>query len=158
MDEQQQQAVDATPEEQAQYDDLVTRAMELMYSDQTHDMVVERMRAMKDKPALMIGTLAANLARKAVEDIRAEGGQVEDEILAYAGFEIVAELIELAQAAGIVPKSEDDEPLGKGAMYVAIRAYAEMADKAGEVTDEDRAASKQMLEQMKAQTNESTVA
>lgn len=149
MDDMQQQggATEATPEEQAQYDALVTKALELMYGDQSHDMVVERMKASSSNLPAMIGLLAANLARAGVAELRQQGQQVDDEIVAYAGFEIIAELMDLAQAIKLIPEGDDLEKIGHGAMYIAIRKYAELADKAGEVTDQDREDIRQGLQE-----------
>ena len=134
------EAANVTPEEQAQYDEFVNNALEIIYPAQTQGQPSpqiinslsgqmseqERELLAQADPPLgnspidnLAGTGAAVVVM--VEGSAAQAGaRIDDDVLFHAGADILAELAEVAEAAKIHPYSEEEM---ESALYRALDIY-----------------------------------
>jgi hypothetical protein len=120
----------ATPEEQWQYDTLVSGVMRFMYGP-GRDGILRRMSIGRD-PAMSIGQITARLGIGQALSAQAAGQKIEDSVLFHAGHEIVSQLAELAEAAGIAGA---DSKLVDRAFFYALDAFESEAKKRGLINE-----------------------
>ena len=98
-----------TPEEQAQYDALVSQATDMIHGEKGYKSILQILKSAPDpvegvaKAVVTVGAPIVNGAKKA-------GKQIPDDVLTHAAGEIVAQLFEFAESAGVVKgHTADDE-------------------------------------------------
>lgn len=159
-----QAEVDATPEEQAQYDQLVSRFVTFISDSRDHgtgkstsDTVLEQINNPKRPIAINIGEAVAHIIFMIVQSARSHKVDYSPEVLFHAADECTSSLYLLANAAGIIKGMPpfkgldaidedgdyDFEPIeikviGESKMQ-ACRVFGNMLLKAGMIDDGTRA-------------------
>ena len=128
----------ATPQEQAQYDDIVTGGMAILY--QTPDMasnVAKRLRdESKDKGiANAIGQQAATIMLAVTGGLKQQGANPDPDVVLNAGVEILTEIAEIALAVKLMTNDQYDKVIEE-ASYEATRFYGEKELQAGGISPE----------------------
>jgi hypothetical protein len=115
----------ASEEEQKQYDSLINPLLGLIHGETTAPSVLKILKGGRENLSETIGQLSVRMVLTLQQQVEKAGSDIEDSVLFEVGGRAVEELIEFAQAAGLVP--EDDEAvIGKlfeESMYVALQAY-----------------------------------
>jgi hypothetical protein len=145
----------ATPQEAAQFDALMKPVTEAIHGKGSAA-TLAKLKAGGQDLATTIGEMAAQMILAVTLEIKKSGGEVSDTIKFQVGQEIVIDLIEVAEAAALIP-DEDDEIKGelfKNSMLNAIGSYGDEAAKAGLI---DREQAKQDLTGM-VQNNDHPIA
>ena len=107
---------------QQQYNLVVDAAFGIIAGPLGRDMVMQRLQKGKDDLPQAIGHTAANVLKSVVQGIAKKGRQVPKEVIGGAAQEIIAELVEIAILAELMPKDQA-ETIGKAAMQVARQTY-----------------------------------
>lgn len=115
-----------TPEEQDQYDQFVTLAINFM-SEQTEPLLATLNN--KDKPVFeTVGETAVKIGQAVMGDAKAAGQQLSNDVIEAAGAEIVEHLMELADNGGILPfnqESKDYDETQSMALLHAAKVYGD---------------------------------
>lgn len=114
---------------QKQYDSVVMAALGILYGEMSRDMVLQKLEGGADNLPQVIGHTAAMVLKSVVEGIKQKGREVPREVIAGAGQEVVAEVMEIAIAAKLLPK-EEAETVGKAAMAEARKVFEGQGAKA----------------------------
>ncbi len=142
----------AAPAEQAQYNQFVGRAMELIYNAQMFPKIVEMLRGGSDEGSDAKGSvdglaMATVMVLTRVVSAAKEAGQsLSPDVLLHGGSEVFAQLAEISDKAGISDYANDRDTL-EGAFFRTIDMYIDQARKSGEL---DEAAAKQQMAQLTA--------
>jgi len=130
-----------TPEEQAIYDKVVVGAQSMIWSEETMPAILEKLRdfTRQKGPAFAIGHTAAMILASQRANAEEAGEKLDDELLLAAGAEVVAELLEIVVAAGLV-KPADQERVYNEAMLEGTRIFGEDDLKEGRITPEKQKA------------------
>lgn len=150
-------AQDATPEEQAQYNQFVGRGMELIYNEKMFPQVVEMLRGGGSEgqgkehtgssgSAQGLAHATAMIITRVYKAATDAGAQLSPDVLFHGGTEIFGQLAEISDKAGISDYANDRDAL-EGAYFLAVDTAMEQLRKAGVV---DEASAKQALEQLKS--------
>jgi hypothetical protein len=127
-----------SPEEQQQYDVFVENAMQLLYSEdgEVEPEVLARLSTGK-KPIDVLAQTAVWIIMIVEEDAKKNNMPIEDDVLFHAGREIVEQLIDIAEAAGIHTYKEAEI---QGAWYQALDMYREAnSDETGRINPDEAA-------------------
>lgn len=125
-------AVAATPEEQRAYDDLMDKALQLIYSDQTFPRVLETLQAGAGVDISdAIADAGASIMKRLVDSAAKAGATIPEEVKLPVGAEIVEELAGLATKAGI---AEADEKMVQTAFLKAVDRYRRMQQGEGQTS------------------------
>lgn len=140
-DDPEEEGVDASPEEQEMYDVLVVTALTYLFMPGATDMVVEKLeRQSKEEGgiAFAIGHTVA-MVLLAVKGAREKQGEPEipGDIVVEAGREILAEVLNIAEKAGLIESIEDPE-LFKMAAFEAAKAYGDTELQVNPPTPEEK--------------------
>lgn len=125
-----------SPEEQALYDATVLAANAMIYGAETGKLVVQRIREEKGS-ARGIGHIAAMLMMSVREGAKKQGREIPDDVLFAAGQEVVANLVQIAVAAGLASEATEQE-LFQQAIFEGLKVFGEHEANAGELTLEKR--------------------
>jgi hypothetical protein len=127
-----------TPEEQQQYDTFVNNAMEIIYTDdgKVEPQVLQRLST-GNKPIDTLAQTTVWVVMMAEQDAKRNNVAIDDDVIFHAGREILEQLIEVAEAAGI---HEFKEAEIQGAWYQALDMYREANTGEGGRIDEAAAA------------------
>lgn len=131
------------PEEQAAYDKFVDNGFKLIYDDKTMPNILNLLQSSQDK-ILNLASAALNVVMHLKESAKNAGREIPPDILMHGGVEILEDLAELSDKAGIYEYSQDEI---EGATYRAFDMYREMEDQRGETDQEARMAEMQELAQ-----------
>lgn len=121
-------AAKATPEQQAQYDQMMLAARKVIYGDPKapdgtrFQMVLQRLANAKGNLAEAIGGITAVILANVAGAAKKQGRTIPTVILVNAGREIIADLIEIAIAAKFMPKEQAAQMVPQAIAY-ALRAY-----------------------------------
>lgn len=126
------QQPNVSPEEQAEYDEFVNNALNLIYDEKTKDRVIERLGATDDPVDDLANTVAVTVMGLQ-DSAERSGRKISDDVLFHGGIEILEDLANLAEKAGIHSFSEDEL---EAATYRALDTYREMATQAGKIDPE----------------------
>lgn len=92
----------ATPQEQAQYDEIVTRMMSMIHDPQTGKSIVDAMKGGQRSVGSAVASAAEKLILFAKESSKAQGVEFAPEALREAfGKEIIPELVDVGEAEGL---------------------------------------------------------
>ena len=131
-------SVNATEEEQTQYDLIVARAIKMIHG-KGMDNILKTLGS-AETPAQGIGQVTAQIVTTLKQSAKEGGMQISDDVLQNAGMEIIEELSELAENKGVYqydsPEEEESE-MADAALY-AIRNYEQQRMKSGEVGPEEQ--------------------
>lgn len=138
----------ASPEEQAQYDQFVSTAMDLMYDDKMKGPLLDMLDGAQGSdggnPVEGLAMATVMVVSRVKQVAEQAGDQIDPIVLFHAGGEIMGQLADMSAAAGIKDYSEDPQSL-HGAYYRAIDLYIEQARKNGEIDDAGAAQDLQRL-------------
>jgi hypothetical protein len=142
------EAPNVSPEEQQSYDIVVKAALHQIWTDdQSHRVIVDKLKASGDNIAAGIGHTAAMMLLSLSRGAQEQGRMVPDEVLIPAGQEICAELLELSIALGLVQPSESDDTYKK-AVLEGVKVYGTAQLQEGKISAEDMDGASQELKQM----------
>lgn len=144
--EQEEQAPNVSPEEQQQYDAFINNAMEIMYTPEgkAQPEILKRLST-GNKPIDTLAQTVVWLTMLVEQDAERNGMHIEDDVLFHASTEILEQLVELAEAAGLHTFKEAEM---QGAWYSALDMYREAnSDEGGRI---DQAAAAEDFEALKA--------
>lgn len=120
--------VQASPEEQAQYDQIVSNALTIMAPQgSVNPAVVERLRATGD-PVEDAANAAVVIMSQVVRSARENGVELSPDAIFHAGKEVVEHVVELAEAAGIHDFSEEEMEM---AFFRAVDEYRRWGEASG---------------------------
>ncbi|MEM7674513.1 MAG: hypothetical protein AAF449_00770 [Myxococcota bacterium] len=125
---------EASPEEQASYDQLVGNALVLAFDKERLPSVLKGLRG-GDDPIEGLSRTAANIFVRVAKDAEANGVPLAGEVSFAAGTEIVESLAELSTAAGIHDFENDAEAL-EGAYFRALDHARVMMQQSGGLSQE----------------------
>lgn len=116
-----------TPQAQGLYDQVMIAARRVLYGDPNDDsrfkMVLQRLAAgAKANLGVTIGQITAVVIANIQGSLQKAGKQVPSSILFHAGREVIADLVEIATAAGLMQKAQAPN-ITKAAMMAAVEAY-----------------------------------
>ncbi len=114
----------ATPEEEAQMQALMEPILGLIHGPDTSKNVVAMLKSGAQELGDTIGGLASQMLSVLQTEIEQQSKAIDDAVLMQAGEMIVMELIEVAQAAGLV--GEDEESVGQlfeSAILAGLQAH-----------------------------------
>lgn len=133
-----------TPEEQKQYESIITIALNQIYSERGFPIVIKKLGSFVDRPAFGIGHTAAMLLMSVKKGIEQKGGTVPDDVLFSAAQEVVSDLVDIAVGANVIDKETGDK-IGEEAFYEGMKAYGQAMQDNGEITPELQDQAKQEL-------------
>jgi hypothetical protein len=126
----------ASPEEQAQYEQFVNNAYELIYDEQAIGKVLEGLQG-DGNPQDGLAFTAANIVAHLEASAEQSGAPLAEGVVFNAGVEILEDLANLAGHAGIHDFSEEEV---EGALYKALDVYREVKGAMGGGVDQEGAA------------------
>lgn len=116
-----------SPEEQAQYDQLVTKALDLIDGPKTQRAILDQMNQ-KDMPVYQaVGRTAAMMAMALEQQAKASGIELSGDVIFHAAKDyILPELFTIGEAAKILPTPKDgDQSQLNMAFLEAQKVYGE---------------------------------
>lgn len=145
------QAEEFTAEEQAQYDDFVIKASDLIHGGDKEEVLPEILESLRgggeaapapedgseaptNGPILALANTTVQICQKLDVDASEAGTPWSDDVLYQGAVEVIEMLGEIAETANIHAYSEDDLA---GAFYQAVDLYRPIAIEMGRTTDED---------------------
>ncbi|MGZ5581795.1 MAG: hypothetical protein ACXWG8_00325 [Usitatibacter sp.] len=139
-----------TPEEQQQYDTVVVAALSFLYADGATKMVVQKLKDESQGPgglAKAIGHTCAMILISVKRALAQKGKQVPPDVMFGAGKEVIAEIITIAEKAGLA--KQGDEQLLKTSAFEAVKAYGDAELQSGELGPQQRQEAQQEMAQLK---------
>ena len=130
----------ASPEEQEAYDKFVSMALLHMHDEKVAPKLAERMRS--GDPVETIGRVGAALGMTLIEKAREAGEEIPGDVILHGGREIIDALVEMAEASGVGPLSEED---AEQAFYVAADEFRDMMQAGGQYDQETAQADAQEI-------------
>lgn len=121
----------ATPEEQAQYDHFVAKAMDLTYTKEFMPQVLGMLQGEGD-PVEGLARATALIVARVQSAAEQAGEKLPGDVILHAGTEILEDLAELSKEAGIKDYSEDPDAL-EAAYFRALDQYRVMMQDAGKI-------------------------
>jgi hypothetical protein len=121
----------ASPEEQAQYDQFVTNGMQVIYDEKegVRADILARLKESSD-PKENLANTTAWLVTMLETSAEKNGAQIDDAVVMHAGKELMEQLADVCQAANIHDFSDKDM---EGAWYRGLDLYRETATQDGRV-------------------------
>lgn len=123
---------EASPQEQAQYDEFVNNAFNLIFDEKTMPGIIERLSA-TEEPIDDLANTAALVTFRLQDSAQKAGAQIPDEVVFHAGVEILEELANLSEKAGIHEFSQEEL---EAATLRALDVFREMGTQAGSIDPE----------------------
>jgi len=121
------QQVQASPEEQAQYEKFVSNALNVIYNDKALPAYVETLKGDGDPKAGLAMATVQTIAMVA-QSAEAAGLELSGDVVFHAGKEIFEDLADLSADAGIKDYTKDQDALD-GAYFMALDQFQSlMAD------------------------------
>lgn len=125
---------EATPEEQAMYDQVVKNAMRVISPDgDTIAPEIEESLSASENPVLNLAMTTVSIVSGLVASATKAGQKIPGDILMPAGAEVLELLVEEAEALKLHDYSEEDM---ERAWYLAVDMYREQAKAAGTLDEE----------------------
>jgi hypothetical protein len=117
----------ASPEEQKMYDWLVTEALDMVTGQDKAAMILQKIKGAED-PNVGIGQTAANIMKSVADGAKQQFQMEIDPWMLYqAGEEVVDHLMDIAQAANLIPDDpKNEEETVKVAMTTAVDTFKQM--------------------------------
>jgi hypothetical protein len=144
------QPTNVSPEEQKQYDATVVAAMSFLYSKGSTKMVVQKLSDESKPPgslAKAVGHTAAMILLSIKRAVGKKGGQLSKDVIFAAGQEVIAEILTIAENAGL--GKADDMELVKNSMFEAVKAYGDAELRSGELGKDERAQAQREYAQLR---------
>lgn len=139
--------VQASPEEQQDYDLLVTRARKMIFGKSKEKVL--QVLGSSETPAKGMGMAGAMIARTLVKSSEEQGRQINADVVTNAGIEIVQDLNDLAVVNNVFkydsPEDENNEM--SDALLWGVKFYNDQAKAAGEITPEMQKEAQTLVQQ-----------
>lgn len=153
-------AQQASPDEQAQYNQFVGRAMEVIYNPKMFPQVVEMLRGGGNDgqgkeetgasgSAQGLAHATAMIITRVYKAAADAGANLSPDVLFHGGTEIFGQLAEISDKAGISDYANDRDSL-EGAYFLAVDTATQQLTKAGVVDEAESKAALQQLHDMDA--------
>jgi hypothetical protein len=150
----------ASPEEQAQYDQFVGRAMEIIYKPEMFPRVVEMLRGGGNEgedpeqtgqsgPAQGLANATAMIVTRVFKAAMEAGAELSPDVLFHGGSELFMQLAEISDAAGISDYANDRDKL-EAAYFLAIDLTTQQLRADGLIEEQEAKAAMQQLQEMDA--------
>lgn len=136
-----------TPEEQEQYNQFVTNGMQLMYSEQSMPQLIQTIKS-GGTPVEGIANALATLVMRLEDSSGQQGAEISGDAKFHGASEILGQMAELAEQAGVPEFSEEDI---ESALYLALDIYRTTRQKQGKLPEGDIAQDMQTLMQAEQQ-------
>lgn len=137
----------ASPQEQAMYNAFVIAAETLIFQPPYRDATLQKLKDEAANPALGIGHTAAMIALSIQGGAKKEGQDIPDDVMYAGGQEVVADLLEVAIAAGIV-KQADRDKVYKEAVFQGLKAFGDHEKMSGQLTPQVQQQAKAAMQTM----------
>jgi hypothetical protein len=131
--------VKASPEEQHQYNQMVTKAKQFIHGKQSRDAVL-KMLNLPGKPAYEnIGRAAANIVQMIEKSAESSGMQLSQDVMVHGGMAIVQDLLNTAKTAGVLGKVDESQlpHLFQLSVLEAVKQYGQSMIAAGNAPTND---------------------
>jgi hypothetical protein len=145
-------SVNATDEEQMQYDLLTVRARKMIFGPAKEEVL--KVLGSSDTPAKGIGQAGAMLMKSLLMAAKNSGQQIGSEVAIEAGTEIADDLNELGKASGVFQyeDQEEEDMEMEDAMLWGVKFYGDGMVTSGEITPEiQKAAAQQTADSVAAE-------
>lgn len=137
----------ASPEEQAQYERFVGRGMELIYSDEMFEQVVDMLDGDGEDPRKGLAAAASMIVLRVARAADEAGQQLSPDVVYHAGKELFEQLAEVSDKAGLSDYANDPDAL-EGAFFMAIDQVIDQLAGVGEIDQEGAKAQLAELQKM----------
>ena len=139
--------VQATEEEQLDYDLLTVRARKMMYGPGRENIL--KMLGSSETPAQGMGKAASMLVKSLVGSAKKSGREISGEVAINAGAEIVEDLSELAVANDVFQYENNEEEKSEleDAMLYGVKFYGDGMLANGEITEEMQSQAKKQMDE-----------
>lgn len=126
---------EASPEEQAIYDQVVNNALEIIYPQGEEALAPQIRESLTagDKPVMNLALAAVAVVSGLVASAKQANQPIPGEVLFHAGAQIVELLAEAAEAFKLADYSDEDI---ERAFYIASDMYREQAKASGDLDEE----------------------
>jgi len=137
----------ATEKEQAQYDLIVSRAVNYIHGNGKDQ--VDKLLSAGNSPAETIGQATATIVKQIATSISDQEGKLGDGVLFHAGLEIVEVLTDYGMGTGKFSFTDDEEMEQQiqEAFLQAIRIYGEAGLKDGTIGDAEKQEAEKLMDQ-----------
>lgn len=142
LDEQDEPDDEASPEETEAYETMVSGLRNHIFGT-AEESIRNKLRESKD-PVTEIGNMMLALVMEAASQANQAGVETSFELLVSVGTEVIDDLLELAEAMGVVKAITDDDR--EKALFTAVQGYLVSAD----VPPEEQELAKEQLAEMHA--------
>jgi hypothetical protein len=122
-----------SPDEQEAYNVFVSNGMELLYSEQVMPQVLEAIKG-DDNPVEGLANALAMIVLRLDESAGEAGQEVSGDVKFHGATELLEQMAELAEEAGIHEFSEEDM---EAALYQAMDVYRSVQGEQGKLPTED---------------------
>jgi hypothetical protein len=122
-----------SPEEQAQYDTFVTNGMTMMYDEKVLPQIMEALKG-DGNPIEGLANATAMIVLRLDDSAEQSGQQISGEVKFHGATELLEQLAELSQEAGIHEFNEEDM---EAATYLAMDIYRTTRQEQGKLPKED---------------------
>lgn len=122
-----------SPEEQKMYDVFVENGMQLLYDEKVMPQILQSIQATED-PAEGLGNATATLIIRLDDSAQKAGQEVSGDVKLHAAKELLEQMAELAEEAGVHEYSEGEM---ESAFYFALDAYRTTRQAEGKLNPEE---------------------
>lgn len=123
--------VQASPEEQAQYDKFVAKGLEFIFDERMLPQIVDQLGGGGD-PKAGLGKTAAMVTARIATAAEKAGEQLSPEVVLQGGREIFENLADVSEAAGVMDYTKDPDAL-EGAFFLAMDEFRLLMTQAGRI-------------------------
>ena len=125
------QQPNVSPEEQAAYDRFVDNAYATIYDDKVLPMILKRLaKGAEVDPIASLATVTVQVIDRLEGSATQQGQAIGPDVLMHGGAEILEDLANLSEKAGIHAFTDDEL---ETALYKAMDLYRSMKDEKGEI-------------------------
>jgi hypothetical protein len=141
-----EEPANVSPDEQKMYDTVVVKAMQLLYDPKRMPVLVDKLKANTDNISGEIGHSAAMTMLTIYRTVQNNDQEIPEDVLYAAGQEIVSQITDIAEAAGLVdPKGS--EKVAEAALYEGLRIWGQSMGQHGEITGDKQTEAASLLSQ-----------
>lgn len=130
--------VPATPEEEAQLEQAVTKIDTYIHGRKSRDAVLDQLNQRDLEIPAAVGRVAAQIVTTVAEQAKANGVELSNDVLQYAGAHAVEELMEVGTAAGFFKIDEDSPEYNELLQLALMEGYKAHGEKLLAGPDADR--------------------
>ena len=135
---------DASPEEQALYNRVVALALLALYDEKMMPKTLKFIEQSSD-PVEAVSEVASQIGMRVFAKAKEDGVDIPGDVLLHAGEEIVEEIIELVETAGLAEFTPEQ---AEKAFYATADKFSRAGSELGVYSDDQRQADKTELDRM----------